>query len=113
MAYVEFNSESSASKALVQTDNMKMGEYVLSVEISNPPARKDTQKPFKSISSLGGATKDNLDGYRGKGRSQIAFVPRSVQTNATKSKDGPESNTSNLKSGNSNADFRNMFLKNK
>ena len=113
MAYVEFNSESSASKALVQTDNMKMGEYVLSVEISNPPARKDTQKPFKSISSLGGATKDNLDGYRGKGRSQIAFVPRSVQTNATKSKDGPESNPSTLKGGNSNADFRNMFLKNK
>ena len=44
IAYVEYTSEASASKAIVQTDGMKIQDRLISVAISNPPARKDVQK---------------------------------------------------------------------
>ena len=110
IAYVEYNSEGSASKAIVQTDGMKIQDKLISVAISNPPARKDVQKSSERVSSLGSASKDNLDGYRGKGRSQIAFVPRSVQKPC--SANGSSSKTPS-KTIASNSDFRNMVLNKK
>ena len=115
IAYVEYQSDSSASKALVQTDGMKIEDNEISVAISNPPAKKDVQKHTEVVTSLGSVSQDNLGGYRGKGRSQVAFVPRSVQKNATVIKESR--NGSNIKepekSAKSNADFRNMLLNNK
>lgn len=40
-AFVEFDDESSASKALVKTDGTVVGGKEISVAISNPPARKE------------------------------------------------------------------------
>jgi len=53
LAYVDFEDEQSASKALVQTDGMMIGEHQISVSISNPPKRKqpiDQSKPESSTS---------------------------------------------------------------
>ena len=40
LAYVDFEDEQSASKALIQTDGMLIGENQITVAISNPPKRK-------------------------------------------------------------------------
>ena len=114
MAYVEYCSESNASKALLKTDNLKIEDNLISVAISNPP-KKEVQKRPEPVSSLGGVSKDNLSGYRGKGRSQIAFVPRSVQKSASVLKtDVKELKVSQPeKSTSSNADFRNMIFNKK
>ena len=39
LAYVEYEDPASATKALMQTDNMLVGENQISVAISNPPRR--------------------------------------------------------------------------
>ena len=110
IAYVEYVNETSASKAIVHTDGMKIQDKLISVAISNPPVRKDVQKPQERISSLGSTSKDNLNGYRGKGRSQIAFVPRSVQKTSSQNGSGSKAPSKNSAS---NSDFRNMMLNNK
>lgn len=58
LAYVEFEDEQSASKALIQTDGMLIGENQIAVAISNPPKRKQGQFDEKEVkkelsSSLG------------------------------------------------------------
>ena len=109
IAFVEYTSESSASKAIVHTDGLKIKDKEISVAISNPPARKETPKVSERVSSLGSISKDNLNGYRGKGRSQIAFVPRSVQKITSQNGSNSEAPS---KSTASNSDFRNMVLNN-
>ncbi len=64
IAYVEFEDEQSTSKALMQTDNMLIGEHQISVAISNPPKRaKDSDSaPLSKLqlaSSLGGGSINN------------------------------------------------------
>jgi RNA recognition motif-containing protein len=71
LAYVDFEDEKSASKAIVQTDNMLIGDKQIAVSISNPPKRsivppndqQPTSKSEKQIkiqqSSLGGGTMTN------------------------------------------------------
>lgn len=59
-----------------------IGDKEISVAISNPPGRKTESTsllPQKSISSLGGGPKET--GPRGRGRTQISFVPRTLQLN--------------------------------
>ena len=55
MAYVEFKDEASATKALIQTDNMLIGENNISVAISNPPKRgqKSDEVENPIVTSLG------------------------------------------------------------
>lgn len=40
LAYVEFESEAQASQAVLKMDRTKLENHMLSVAISNPPARK-------------------------------------------------------------------------
>ncbi len=47
---MEFEDEQSASKALLQTDAMLIGDHQISVAISNPPKRK---QPFEEPTSRG------------------------------------------------------------
>jgi len=86
IAFVEYAEEVAAAKALVKTDGMKIKDKEIEVAISNPPRRKEeTPADIKSIQgsdvrSLGGTTQQKDFGPRGKGRSQLAFMPRSVAT---------------------------------
>lgn len=79
LAYVDFHDEVSAAQAILKTDGMKIGDKEISVAISNPPGRKADNTP--AVSSLGGGKKET--GPRGRGRTQISFLPRSVKVNPT------------------------------
>jgi RNA recognition motif-containing protein len=90
LAYVEFEDEQSASNALMQTDNMLIGEHQISVAISNPPkrAKDDSAGVSKQqlASSLGGGSINNRS-TASSGSSAVSsqksassfssFVPRS------------------------------------
>jgi RNA recognition motif-containing protein len=57
LAYVEFDDEASASKAILQTDNMLIGEFQISVAISNPPKKNLTSDDSDRLTtSLGSGT---------------------------------------------------------
>lgn len=45
LAYVEYESESQASQAVMKMDGMTIKENVIKVAISNPPQRKVPEKP--------------------------------------------------------------------
>jgi len=78
LAFVDFKEEVGAAKALIKTDGMKIKKNEIQVAISNPPARKDQAKDEPAdVRSLGG-TQQREFGPRGKGRSMLAFTPRSV-----------------------------------
>jgi len=86
IAFVEFKEEVAAAKALVKTDGMKVKDKEIHVAISNPPKKKDdsgdnsssSSRPQTSeVRSLGGTTQKEF-GPRGKGRSQVGFMPRSL-----------------------------------
>lgn len=99
MAYVEYEEEAAASKALIQTDGMLIGENQISVSISNPPKRKQGDEPTpeekkeKIAQSLGsgsvtsrskpdsqnaGASSTTTSGARTQS-TPFTFVPRSQQ----------------------------------
>ena len=81
IAFVDFEDEVVAARALVQADNMTIKTKAIKVEISNPPKRKNDQESSASrpsdVKSLGGTGAKDF-GPRGKGRSQLAFTPRSI-----------------------------------
>ncbi|XP_044264579.1 squamous cell carcinoma antigen recognized by T-cells 3-like [Tribolium madens] len=65
LAYVEFEDESSAKKAMEKTDGMTVGDFTISVAISAPPGKKPTPKtpPMRHSRS----------------RLQIPMLPRALQ----------------------------------
>ncbi|XP_017307594.1 squamous cell carcinoma antigen recognized by T-cells 3 [Ictalurus punctatus] len=73
LAYVEFENEAQASQAVLKMDRTKLENHVLSVAISNPPTRKNEFMPV-----LGGAAPRQIQGTRGKGRTQVSLLPRSL-----------------------------------
>uniref|UniRef100_A0AAR2J1H4 RRM domain-containing protein n=1 Tax=Pygocentrus nattereri TaxID=42514 RepID=A0AAR2J1H4_PYGNA len=123
LAYVEFENEEQASQAVLKMDRMKMENYTLSVAISNPPARKTEVGPAASR-VLGAMMPRQLQGARGKGRTQVSLLPRSLhRQNAPEAKaengtatkqqhgmtDGQELDTGTKSL--SNEDFARMLLK--
>jgi len=118
MAFVDYEDEVSAAAALLKTDGMKVEDSVLQVALSNPPERKpEGGVPAADVKSLGG-------GQKKVGKSQVAFMPRSVAVQAKKgpvgpskpvafvpsSKPGSADQNGNSSAGKSNADFRKMLL---
>ncbi|KAM9446569.1 squamous cell carcinoma antigen recognized by T-cells 3 [Clarias gariepinus] len=85
LAYVEFENELQASQAVLQMDRTKLGNHTLSVAISNPPARKTEFTP-----ALGGMMPRQIQGTRGKGRTQVSLLPRSLHRQNT-----PQTKTEN------------------
>jgi len=84
------------------------------VAISNPPAKKvePSASARSDVRSLGGGAKDV--GARGRGRTQVSFVPRALAVKPTTAANGsgkskPENSGESL-AGKSNQDFRNMLL---
>merc|ERR1712012_405390 len=131
IAFVDYEDEVSAATALVKADNMMIKNKAIKVALSNPPKRKnedDSSAPAsssKDVRSLGG-TEAKEFGPRGKGRSQLAFTPRSVSVPAkpaaklepmkfVKPKDSSNgsngANGSNGDASKSNDDFRKLLNK--
>ncbi|TRY71315.1 hypothetical protein DNTS_002252 [Danionella cerebrum] len=115
LAYVEFENETQASHAVLKMDGSMLENFTLSVAISNPPGRKmkDDVAPGRS---LGGAVPRQLHGTRGKGRTQLSLLPRSLhrQTPADgKAENGSVSSHGESKTtakSLSNEDFARMLL---
>lgn len=115
LAYVEFENEESATKALVATDEMTVDEKVISVEKSQPPQRKQEPNEHSEIKSLGGTSTSRS--HFGNPKTSL-MVPRSLLRNTTNSSDsqrGTANKTPVSDNGTSqplsNQDFRNMLLK--
>ncbi|XP_046344381.2 squamous cell carcinoma antigen recognized by T-cells 3-like isoform X2 [Haliotis rufescens] len=118
IAYVEYETEDEATQAVMKTDGLLVGEHTLSVAISNPPPRKQPEarrgEEFERTPSLGSGKKET--DQRGKVRTQVALVPRSVKRGPSSSTISADSNSTNGQqsdkstAGMSNADFRSMLL---
>ena len=92
LAYVDFEDEQSASKALLQTDGMLIGEQQIAVAISNPPKRDrmDTQRDetkTSQISGLGsGSLSSRATSSSTSGANVTSFLPRSQVVNTNRKK---------------------------
>ncbi|XP_034948650.1 squamous cell carcinoma antigen recognized by T-cells 3 [Chelonus insularis] len=107
LAYVEFEDEANASKALLATDGMTIGDKVISVAISKPPERKKLPEETQ-IKSLGGTSVSRT--HLGGPKTMLSMVPRSVKTNI---KNGTTNDSSESVKPMKNEDFRNMLLNKK
>uniref|UniRef100_A0A8C2A4Q5 Spliceosome associated factor 3, U4/U6 recycling protein n=1 Tax=Cyprinus carpio TaxID=7962 RepID=A0A8C2A4Q5_CYPCA len=108
LAYVEYENEAQASQAVLKMDGSMLENFTLSVAISNPPSRKMEDKGVPSR-LLGAA-------IRGKGRTQISLLPRSLYRQSTpdaKAENGTVSapHTTETDGSLSNEDFARMLLK--
>ncbi|KAM4855028.1 spliceosome associated factor 3, U4/U6 recycling protein [Urocitellus parryii] len=79
LAYVEYENESQASQAVMKMDGMTVKENVIKVAISNPPQRKVPEKPEARRAPGGPMVPRQIYGARGKGRTQLALLPRALQ----------------------------------
>ncbi|KAH0625642.1 hypothetical protein JD844_015234 [Phrynosoma platyrhinos] len=79
MAYVEFENEAQASQAVLKMDGLVINDYTIKVAISNPPARKQSEKAEAAGRASQPMVPRQIYGARGKGRTQLAMVPRALQ----------------------------------
>ncbi|KAF3695804.1 Squamous cell carcinoma antigen recognized by T-cells 3 [Channa argus] len=77
LAYVEFSDESQASQAVLKLDGMEIEGNKISVAISNPPSRNMMDRPASSRPSTDLMPRQ-VYGSRGKGRTQLSLLPRSL-----------------------------------
>lgn len=121
LAYVEFADEVQASQAVLKLDGMDVEGNKISVAISNPPRRNMADKPGPSR-SMTDLMPRQVYGARGKGRTQLSLLPRSLhrQTvseskveNGTAAERAPASSATNAAGEPkplSNSDFARMLL---
>uniref|UniRef100_A0A3P8VZB6 Spliceosome associated factor 3, U4/U6 recycling protein n=1 Tax=Cynoglossus semilaevis TaxID=244447 RepID=A0A3P8VZB6_CYNSE len=119
LAYVEFADDTQASQAVLKMDGTEVEGNMISVAISNPP-RRNTMEPPGSGKPMGNMMPRQVYGARGKGRTQVSLLPRSLhrQTGSiTKVENGgsTESSSSSLNAATetkslSNSDFARMLL---
>uniref|UniRef100_A0A8C1CSE1 Spliceosome associated factor 3, U4/U6 recycling protein n=1 Tax=Cyprinus carpio carpio TaxID=630221 RepID=A0A8C1CSE1_CYPCA len=115
LAYVEYENEAQASQAVLKMDGSMLENFTLSVAISNPPSRMMEDKGVPSR-LLGAAMPRQPQGARGKGRTQISLLPRSLYRQSTpdaKAENGTVSapHTTETDGSLSNEDFARMLLK--
>ncbi len=107
LAYIEFENEESATKALVATDKMTIDEKIISVEKSQPPQRKqESRDDTHEVKSLGGSSTSRS--HFGNPRTVLSMVPRTVQRSTTGNNQTSDNGVSQPLN---NQDFRNMLLK--
>ncbi|XP_076006887.1 spliceosome associated factor 3, U4/U6 recycling protein [Genypterus blacodes] len=121
LAYVEFADEAQASQAVLKMDGTDVEDNKITVAISNPP-RRNMAGSSKSMTDI---MSRQVYGARGRGRTQVSMVPRSLhrQTNkcengtAAESKAGASGGAAPAGGGSapqakplSNSDFAKMFL---
>jgi len=113
--YIEYEQESGASAAIVALDGSLLGDRQISVALSNPPSRKPRQPGVDQQQR----TKEQ-PGSRGRARTQLQLLPRSLQKTAAPAPSSQNSTQSSeekteTKSGNepkqgfSNEYFRNLM----
>ena len=116
LAYVEYEDEQTASQAVMKVDGLMIGDHTISVDISNPPERRMSKKDEDFIPSLGSGKKETE--IRGKARTQVSLVPRSLKnppvsakpTSAAAKSDEKSPSNEQSSSGKSNSDFRKILL---
>ncbi|XP_004843681.3 squamous cell carcinoma antigen recognized by T-cells 3 isoform X1 [Heterocephalus glaber] len=120
LAYVEYENESQASQAVMKMDGMTIKENVIKVAISNPPQRKVPEKPEVRKAPGGPLVPRQMYGARGKGRTQLALLPRALQrptTASVQAENGPSPHPAGATSKASeapkmsNADFAKLLLR--
>uniref|UniRef100_A0A8C7LF94 Spliceosome associated factor 3, U4/U6 recycling protein n=1 Tax=Oncorhynchus kisutch TaxID=8019 RepID=A0A8C7LF94_ONCKI len=124
LAYVEFEDEAQASQAVLKLDGTVLQEHTLSVAISNPPRRNAANKPDFSRPMGAMMPQAMVYGSRGKGRTQLSLIPRSLhrQTGSeSKAENGTAPKPTGGASGDagfeaqakpmSNSDFAKMLLR--
>lgn len=111
LAYVEYQDEDTAGKALLSTDGMKIADKVISVAISQPPGRKkaQTSEQVLPVKSLGGTTVSRTT--FGMPKTLLSMVPRTVKTTSANGSAHTVANSVPQKLN--NQDFRNMLLNKK
>uniref|UniRef100_A0AAY4CL09 RRM domain-containing protein n=1 Tax=Denticeps clupeoides TaxID=299321 RepID=A0AAY4CL09_9TELE len=110
LAYVEFEDEAQALQAVLKMDGMLLQDHKMSVAISNPPRR--SLADATSIKPLGAMVPRQLCGARGKGRTQVSLLPRSLRGQAVPEPEKTENGTSGPRAAPlSNQDFARMLLK--
>ncbi|MEQ2237301.1 hypothetical protein ILYODFUR_021775, partial [Ilyodon furcidens] len=77
LAYVEFANEMQASQAVLKLDGIDVEGNKISVAISNPPRRNLMDKPGSSRPT-GDMMARQVYGSRGRGRTQLSLLPRSL-----------------------------------
>ncbi|XP_053324946.1 squamous cell carcinoma antigen recognized by T-cells 3 [Spea bombifrons] len=115
LAYVEYANEAQASQAVLKLDGTQVKDHVIKVAISNPPMRKPPQaEAFRPAMPM---VPRQAYGARGKGRTQLSLLPRSLHRQSTpKTENGTPQTPSAASSGEgdskkmSNADFARMLL---
>ncbi|KAM4827683.1 squamous cell carcinoma antigen recognized by T-cells 3 isoform 1-T1 [Thomomys bottae] len=118
LAYVEYENESQASQAVMKMDGMTIRENTIKVAISNPPQRKVPEKPEAGKAPRGPMVPRQIYGARGKGRTQLALLPRALQrpsTTTPQAENGPAPRPAATAAPEapkmSNADFAKLLLR--
>eukprot|EP00795_Rhopilema_esculentum_P015566 gene15566-6831_t len=76
-AYIEYLDETSASGAVLKLDGHTIKERQIFVAISKAPSREEKAKQRTD------QNKQPIPGSRGRAKTQLALVPRSIHTHAT------------------------------
>ncbi|KAJ8924369.1 hypothetical protein NQ315_007165 [Exocentrus adspersus] len=100
LAYVEFDDEETARKALEATNELKIDDNVITVAISAPPPKRVSSKVNEPV-------------RHPRSRLQVPLIPRSLQIKNAEgnSKDKEVDAQSSSAAPKTNADFRKMMLK--
>ncbi|XP_041642830.1 squamous cell carcinoma antigen recognized by T-cells 3 [Cheilinus undulatus] len=116
LAYVEFANEAQASQAVLKMDGMEVEGNKISVAISNPPRRNMVDKPGSSRPAADLMPRQ-VYGSRGRGRTQLSLLPRSLHRQSApvnKVENGTTAEAAANAAGEtkplSNSDFARMLL---
>jgi len=96
IAFIEYSSADDARNAVQKTDNSKIGNKVISVAISNPPARKTGQDPVTT-----GHSREEKVNQR---KERVSLVPRALALKSVASSNGEKVTKK------SNDEFRAMLM---
>ncbi|KAM0734267.1 Squamous cell carcinoma antigen recognized by T-cells 3 [Formica fusca] len=110
-AYVEYQDEATAARALLATDGTNIQGKVISVAISRPPDHKKnrTEENERQIKSLGATTTRRTT--FGLPKTLLSMVPRNVKMSNSNGSAAPNKN--GAAQSMDNQDFKNMFLNKK
>uniref|UniRef100_A0A8C5ECN2 Spliceosome associated factor 3, U4/U6 recycling protein n=1 Tax=Gouania willdenowi TaxID=441366 RepID=A0A8C5ECN2_GOUWI len=113
LAYVEFADEAQASQAVLKLDGTDVEDKKIAVAISNPPPRNASDKPGSSRGTSDLVPRQAY-GARGRGRTQLSLLPRSLHRGQSAPVGTVENGTASKAAGEpkplSNSDFAKMLL---
>nr|XP_045609668.1 squamous cell carcinoma antigen recognized by T-cells 3-like isoform X1 [Procambarus clarkii] len=112
--YIDYNDVATAEKVQKAMDGIELEGKTISVVISDPSAKKNSNNQEMSVPEgglLGGGNKGKKAAGT-RGRSMFSLMPRALLRAPVTSADSPETSTTETPTKKmSNEDFRNMLLK--